>query len=198
MQVRDVMTKSPVTCPPDMRLREVAKLMAEFDCGEIPVVDAKAHEPIGVITDRDIAVRAVAEGRNPLDLAARDCMSSPVVTVTPDTPVEECARVMEEHKIRRVPVVDAGGACCGIVSQADLARRMSKAESGEIVREIWSREIVRPQPVPAMATDPVCGMRVSMTSPASTAFFDGATFYFCSADCQQKFNQRPESYAGVG
>lgn len=118
MQVREVMTKSPVCCPPDLSLKDVARLMVDFDCGEIPVVDVDAKRPVGVITDRDIACRIVAQGRDPLGLAAKDCMSAPVVTVTPDTPVEECCRTMEEHQIRRIPVIDEGGSCCGIVSQA--------------------------------------------------------------------------------
>src|SRR6476620_10769407 len=99
MHVRDVMTKSPVCCAPETSLREVARLMAEFDCGEIPVVDGRAKRPIGVITDRDITVRAVAVGKNPAELSARDCMTSPVVTVTPDMSIEECCRTMETHKV---------------------------------------------------------------------------------------------------
>jgi len=195
MQVRDIMTKSPACCPPDMPLRYVAKLMIEFDCGEIPVVDGPAKLPVGVITDRDIACRTVGHGKNPLEFSAKDCMSSPVVSVTPDTLIEECSRLMEQHRIRRVPVVDAGGSCCGIVSQADLARRMPDDRSGRVLKAISRHDGQPAQPEAAMATDPVCGMRVPMASAGATAFFDGATFYFCSMDCQEKFNERPEAYA---
>jgi predicted transcriptional regulator/YHS domain-containing protein len=177
-----------------MSLKDVARLMVEFDCGEIPVVDGGANRPVGVVTDRDITCRTVAQGKNPLDLSARDCMSAPVVTVTPDTPVEECCRTMEEHQLRRIPVVDEGGACCGIVSQADLALRMADTQAAHVVKEI-SRHSAPAQPTPAMATDPVCGMHVSMDAAASNAVFGGRTYYFCSEDCRERFNARPEDYA---
>jgi CBS domain-containing protein len=87
-------------------------MMVDNDCGEIPVVENRERNlPIGVITDRDIVCRTVARGLNPLDLTVPDCMSKPCVTVTPDMSGEECSRIMEENKIRRVPVVDADGSC---------------------------------------------------------------------------------------
>jgi len=117
MQVKDVMTADPACCISETTLQEVAQMMVENDCGEIPVVESSETQlPIGVITDRDIVCRAVARGLNPLDLTVGDCMSKPCVTVMPDMSVEECSRIMEENKIRRVPVVDADGSCCGIVA----------------------------------------------------------------------------------
>lgn len=138
MQTQEIMTTDPACCGPDTPLPEVARLMVEHDCGEIPVVDAD-KKPIGVVTDRDITCRTVAEGKNPLELTARDCMSSPVVTVTPETSVDDCCKVMEENQVRRVPVVDESGACCGMVSQADVAERGSKEETAEVVREVSRR-----------------------------------------------------------
>ena len=89
----------------------------------LPVVEDNAHNKlIGVITDRDIACRAVAEGKNPLDLTAKDIMTSKVYTVTPKTSVEDCCNLMEEKQIRRVAVIDDNGCCCGMVAQADIAR----------------------------------------------------------------------------
>jgi CBS domain-containing protein len=86
--------------------------MADHDCGEIPVVGpGDSRKPLGLVTDRDITCRAVAQGRNPLELAAKDCMSSPVVTVTTETPIEECCRTMEQNQVRRIPVIDAQGEC---------------------------------------------------------------------------------------
>ena len=76
---------------------------------------------IGVVTDRDIVVRVVAKGKNPSAVTAAECMTEPVVVVTEDTTLEDVMSVMEENQIRRVPVVDAGGCCCGIISQADVA-----------------------------------------------------------------------------
>ena len=137
MKVKDIMTSDPACCTPDTGLKDVARMMVENDCGEIPIVESEeSQRPIGVITDRDIACRAVARGLNPLDLTAKDCMTSPCVTVTPETSVEECCQTMEEHQIRRVPVVDASGACCGIVAQADIARNASKRDTAEVVKEV--------------------------------------------------------------
>jgi len=137
MEVKDVMTPDPACCTPETPLREAARLMVENDCGEIPVVeDGASRQPVGVITDRDITCRAVAVGLNPLELRVADCMSAPCVTVTPDTPLEECIKVMEENRIRRVPVVDAGGACRGIVALADIARHAGRRDTAEVVKEV--------------------------------------------------------------
>ncbi len=134
MKIQDIMTPNPACCGPETNLREVARLMVSHDCGEIPVV--RDGRPIGVITDRDIAARAVALGRNPLELKASDLMSSPVITVKPSTDVAECCETMEEHQIRRVPVVDDGGSCCGMVSQADIAKHASARKTAEVVKEV--------------------------------------------------------------
>src|SRR5713101_2250938 len=110
MQVREVMTVDPACCLSETGLQEVAQMMIDHDCGEIPVVENRQNKkPIGVVTDRDIVCRTVAKGLNPLDLTVVDCMSTPCVTVTPDISVEECCDILEKNQIRRVPVVDAGG-----------------------------------------------------------------------------------------
>ncbi len=137
MEVKDIMTKNPACCTPDTNLQEVARLMVEHDCGESPVVESKqSMKLVGVITDRDITCRSVAVGKNPLELTAGDCMSSPCVTVTPEMSVESCCQTMEENQVRRVPVVDKSGACCGIVSQADIAQHASKQETGKVVKGV--------------------------------------------------------------
>jgi CBS domain-containing protein len=137
MQVREIMSKDPVCCDPQSSLRDVARLMVEHDCGEIPVVErGNRGKPVGVITDRDITCRTVAQGRNPLELTASDCMSSPVIIVTADTVIEDCCRTMEQHQVRRVPVVDEAGECCGVVSQADIARKGPKTLLGEVLKEV--------------------------------------------------------------
>src|SRR4030095_2653771 len=136
MQVKEVMTADPACFTSETRLREVAKLMVDNDCGEIPVVDnEKTRKPIGVITDRDIVCRTVAQGLNPLNQTVADFMSKPCVTVTPDMSVEECARVLEQNKIRRVPVVDSAGSCCGIVAQADIALS-AREKVAQVVKEV--------------------------------------------------------------
>jgi CBS domain-containing protein len=137
MTVNELMTLDPVCCTPQTPLREVARLMSSHDCGEIPVVETKEGRLlVGVVTDRDIVLRAVAEGRNPADTPIASCMTTNVVTVRPETSLDDCRRLMEEHQIRRVPVVDGSGACCGIVSQADVAQRASTGDTGELVREV--------------------------------------------------------------
>lgn len=132
---KDVMTPEPQCCSPETTLNEVAKLMVEADCGEIPVVDA-SNRLIGVVTDRDIVCRAVAKGKNPSAMTASEVMTQPVVAVPADTTLSEVVAVMEENQIRRVPVVDAQGFCCGIIAQADVAMVARESEVGELVREV--------------------------------------------------------------
>ncbi|MEO6589631.1 MAG: CBS domain-containing protein, partial [Pyrinomonadaceae bacterium] len=107
MLVNEIMTESPACCTTDASLQEVAKMMVTNDCGCIPVVEDMAdNKPIGMITDRDITCRTVAEGKNPLDLTAGDVMSKNVVTVSADTSVEDCCSLMEDNQIRRIAVID--------------------------------------------------------------------------------------------
>ena len=137
MKVKDMMTSDPACCTSDTALPEVARMMVDKDCGEIPVVENKSSKiPVGVVTDRDIVCRTVANGLNPLDLTAADCMTKPIVTVTPDMSLEECCRIMEEKLIRRVPVVDDRGACVGMLAVADVARHTGKNTAGHIVKEV--------------------------------------------------------------
>lgn len=137
MQVKEIMTEKPVCCTPDTKLQNVAQLMCEQNCGEIPVVDGKkTMKPIGVITDRDIVCRTLAKGKNPLESTATECMTKPAITVNPETSIGECCRLMEEFQIRRIPVVDKNGACCGIVAQADVARCAPEYEAASLVKEV--------------------------------------------------------------
>jgi CBS domain-containing protein len=137
MQVREIMTTDPACCTADASLEEVAKAMVEHDCGEIPIVRSSVDKSLlGVVTDRDIVCRLVARGINPVDEAAESCMSSPVVSVRESTPVEDCARLMEDNQIRRVPVVNGGGMVCGIVSQADIAKNASRKITADLVKDV--------------------------------------------------------------
>ena len=131
----DVMTPDPACCTPNTPLDEVARLMAQNDCGEIPVVDP-ADQIVGVITDRDIVCRVVAEGKNPMAYSAEICMSDPVVTVRRDAPLEEVVATMERHQIRRVPVVDDRDSLVGMISQADVSWTGGPREVAKLVREI--------------------------------------------------------------
>jgi CBS domain-containing protein len=135
MLVKDIMSADPVSCAPETRLREVAEMMAGCDCGEIPVCDQDGR-PVGVVTDRDIVCRVLAKGHNPLDFSAATCMTEPVITASLDLSVEDCARLMEQYRVRRLPVVDARGTCCGIVAQADLARLGPREITAEVVLSV--------------------------------------------------------------
>ena len=95
MQVREIMTNKPACCSPDTPMRDAAQMMADHDCGEIPVLD-RNNQPVGVVTDRDIACRGVAQGKS-ADEPVSAVMSSPVVTVTPETSVDDCCRTMEKN-----------------------------------------------------------------------------------------------------
>ena len=144
MTVDSIMTRDPACCTPETAVQDVARMMREHDCGEIPLVQNPDEAILlGVVTDRDIVCRLVAEGHNPLELTAQACMSHPVVAVRTGTTLDDCCRLMEAHQIRRMPVVDANGAICGIVSQADIARNTSIGQTGEVVKEISERPQVR-------------------------------------------------------
>jgi CBS domain-containing protein len=135
---RDVMTPDPACCRPHTPLDQVAKMMVQSNCGEIPVLDV-TDRPIGVVTDRDIVCRVVAEGKNPLAYPAQTCMSESVVTVRADAPIGAVVVTMETHQVRRVPVVDDQGRCIGIVSQADVAAVAQSGQIAELIRTV-SRE----------------------------------------------------------
>jgi len=137
MKVSEVMTESPECCTPDTGLQEVAQMMVDCDCGCIPVVDNENSKmPVGMITDRDITCRVVAQGKNPLELTAGDAMTSSVVSVQPDTSLEDCLNLMETSQVRRIGVVDENGAICGIVAQADVARYADQQKTAEVVQQV--------------------------------------------------------------
>jgi CBS domain-containing protein len=137
MKVKHVMTRDPACCTPETTLRAVAEMFIDHDCGAVPVVEShESMKPLGIVTDRDIACRAIAKGANALDLAARDCMTSPCVTIRDDQSLQECIEAMEENRVRRLIVVDEFDRCCGIVSQADVALHAPKRKTAEVVRQI--------------------------------------------------------------
>ncbi|MGH8050170.1 MAG: CBS domain-containing protein, partial [Arenimonas sp.] len=129
----------PVCCTEKSSLVEVARMMVDNDCGQIPVVQNMATRKLaGVITDRDIATRIVAKGLNSAEAYASDCMSSPCITVTSEASIQSCCELMEANKIRRVPVVNAEGEVIGIVSLADVARHANASTTAAVVKEVSS------------------------------------------------------------
>lgn len=135
MELNTVMTANPACCGRETSLQEVAKLMADNDCGMIPVVDQQGM-PLGTITDRDIAVRAVARGGDMNNCCAGDYMSEPVRTVSQDSTLADCCAAMESAQLRRMPVVDAQGRVVGVVAQADIALNSNPSTTAEVVQEI--------------------------------------------------------------
>lgn len=137
MLVQEIMTKNPACCTAETNLQDVAKMMLDNDCGAIPVVEDNNHKrPIGVVTDRDIVIRTVAVGENPLTMSAKSVMTKNVFTVKADTPVEACVDLMEKHQVRRVPVVDEEGNCIGMVAQADIATKADESDAEDMVEEV--------------------------------------------------------------
>ena len=135
MKISELMTKNPHTVTPDTPVSEAARLMKEEDVGIVPVVERVGGAEtrgrlVGVITDRDIAVRHVAEGRS-ADTPVRDVMSGGVKTAGPDDSVDSVMTLMGSEQVRRVPVVDERGSLVGMVSQADLARKATDAKKVE-------------------------------------------------------------------
>ena len=136
MKARDLMTPDPAQVTPSDTLQRVSQLMAEHDCGCIPVVAAADQRSLlGVVTDRDIAIRAVAEGR-PVTTPIGEIMTPNPDCVNPNDDIEQVEKLMADRQIRRVVVVDDTGECVGIIAQADLARaskRTSEPSPKEMV-----------------------------------------------------------------
>jgi CBS domain-containing protein len=132
MKVQDVMTRNPTSVTPGATIREAAQLMQREDTGIIPVVEEQGSKRlVGVVTDRDIAIRVVAEGR---DGGARvsDVMStSKLATCSPDDDVDDAMQAMATEQVRRIPIVDDRGTLVGIVAQADIVRKARDSKRAE-------------------------------------------------------------------
>jgi CBS domain-containing protein len=151
MKAQDLMTAGPACCTPDDRAERAAQLMADNDCGSIPVIaDRNDSRVVGVLTDRDIAVRGVAKGKGP-DTRVRDLMTPDPFCCSTDADVKDVERVMAERQVRRVVVVDGGGRCVGVIAQADLALA---AERTQDVSDIEVARVVEriSEPAPGRAS----------------------------------------------
>ncbi len=132
-QIRDLMTENPSSCERGTSVAEVAKVMAREDIGPVPIVEG--GKLVGVVTDRDLVVRVLAEGRDPQSTTAGEVASSDVVTVSPDASLDEALQLLASHQVRRLPVVE-NDRLVGIVAQADVARHAEEVKTGEVVEEI--------------------------------------------------------------
>ena len=134
-QIRDVMTQNPTSCDPSTMVVESAKVMAAEDVGSIPVV--KDGRLVGMVTDRDLVVRVLAEGRDPSSTTVGEIASSDLETLSPDDDLGTALGKMASSKVRRLPVVE-GDKLVGIVAQADVARQGDDSETGQLVQKISS------------------------------------------------------------
>ena len=134
---REIMSPRIITCTPETSLEVAARMMAEHGCGALLVVDHLAQRRLlGIITDRDIICRGVAKGLPPLDATVASCMSAPVVTVGHGEEIEDACRLLASRQLRRLPVMDDEGRCCGMLSQADIARHAPAEVTAELVRTV--------------------------------------------------------------
>ncbi len=134
MIVRDIMSVKVAWVAPNTPLVEVAKLMQREDIGSVPVCEQDRLQ--GIITDRDIVIRAIASGKNPNSLNVSDIMSTKVITVSPDTDAHEASQIMAREQIRRLPVME-NGKLVGIMALGDLAvERIHVDEAGEALSDI--------------------------------------------------------------
>ena len=137
MKIREVMTPNPVCCLPTDTAQRVAQVMRDQNVGSMPVVaDTQSLKLIGMITDRDICCSLVAEGLDPKNTTIEEHISGELVTCRDGENLDNCERAMQEHQIRRIPVVDSDGRCIGIVSQADLALKDKPEKVSKTVAEI--------------------------------------------------------------
>lgn len=134
MKVRDAMSRDPRTVDSGVSVVEVARLMRDEDVGLIPIVES--DRIVGTVTDRDIAVRVVADGRSAEDVKVADVASRELVTVDPDQDLDEALRLMAKHQVRRLPVVEEDGKLIGIVAQADIAMHADASQAGELLEKI--------------------------------------------------------------
>ena len=131
MKIQEVMTRDPRTATPETSAREVARIMKEEDVGIIPVIDAESRRLVGVVTDRDIAIRVVAEGRDG-ETKVREVMSAgKLATCKPDEDLASAMERMASEQVRRIPIVDEGGALVGIIAQADVVRKSGDDQKAE-------------------------------------------------------------------
>jgi CBS domain-containing protein len=134
VNVRDVMTENPRTVTAGSTVAEAARVMRDEDAGIVPIVEGEKLK--GVVTDRDIAIQVVAEGKDPQSTTVETVASKDLVTVDPQQDLDEALRLMAQHQVRRLPVTEEDGKLVGIVAQADVARHADAERTGEVVEDI--------------------------------------------------------------
>jgi CBS domain-containing protein len=133
-KVREVMTDRPRAVTPDTPVSEAARLMESEDVGALPILEGE--QLAGIVTDRDIVVRAVAKEKDPKGMPVRDVASKNIVAIGPDDSLSDALEAMASAQVRRIPVIDDGNRLIGMISQADVAREAKAKDVGELVEEI--------------------------------------------------------------
>jgi CBS domain-containing protein len=135
--ILEVMTSNPCAIEADRSVSYAAKMMKQEDVGVAPIVES--GRLVGMLTDRDIAVRVVAEGKDPDSVNVRDVASSNVVSIDPQQDLDDALMLMARHQIRRLPVVEDDGRLVGVIAQADVAQEANAKKTDEMVEEISKR-----------------------------------------------------------
>ncbi len=134
MKVKDMMHRGAEFVAPNATLQQIAKKMRDFDVGAIPVCDK--GKPVGIVTDRDITIRALANGKDASKVEAKDVMSRNVVFCRDSEEAEDAIRIMEDNQVRRLPVLDEGQKLVGMVSLGDISHALSQEMTGEVTRAV--------------------------------------------------------------
>lgn len=141
MKVREAMTANPVCCVPTDTAQKVAQMLSDQNVGSMPVVaDEQSRQLVGMITDRDICCSIVANGLDPRKTSIEKFISAQIITCRDGENLDKCEKAMQEHQLRRIPVVDGEGRCIGIISQADVALKDKPEKISQTVAEISRRE----------------------------------------------------------
>jgi len=132
--VQELMTKNPRSIDADKSVTSAAKMLRDEDVGLAPIVEG--DRLVGTVTDRDITIRVVAEGKDPESTKVKEIASINLVTVDPRQDLDEALKLMAKHQVRRLPVIEEGGRLVGVVAQADVARNVDEKQTGWVVEEI--------------------------------------------------------------
>ncbi|HEX3127139.1 MAG TPA: CBS domain-containing protein [Thermoanaerobaculia bacterium] len=139
MKVRDIMTENPACITPETTARQAARLMEDNDVGSLPVVESDStRRLVGVVTDRDLALRVLGRGESP-EVPVREVMSSNVQSCRAEDSIDDVENAMSRHQVRRIPIVDADNCVVGMIAQADLARErkaVGAKDLGKVLEKI--------------------------------------------------------------
>jgi CBS domain-containing protein len=133
-RIRDAMTANPCSIDADKPVAYAAQIMRDEDVGLAPIVEG--DRLVGTVTDRDITIRVVAEGKDPESTTVREIASTDLVTIDPQQNLDQALRLMAEHQVRRLPVVEEDGRLVGVLAQADVAKEGDDRKTGEVVEQI--------------------------------------------------------------